>query len=57
MLIISAEIMRTIDEREKQKTKATTTTKKTRTERSMLHVKVFFTKLFAKLRKFISDMV
>ena len=28
MLIISAEIMRTIDEREKQKTKATTTTKK-----------------------------
>ena len=34
MLIISAEIMRTIDEREKQKIKATTTTKKTRTERS-----------------------
>ena len=34
MLIISAEIMRTIDEREKQKTKATTTKKKTRTERS-----------------------
>ena len=34
MLIISAEILRTIDEREKQKTKATTTKKKTRTERS-----------------------